>query len=100
MIRLFYLQVIRHNHYQQAALRGQLKQYEIEPERGTILAHNGSQTTPIVLNQALYTLYADPKFVRGSATTAAAIQKVIGGDTGEYENKMKKESRYEILAKK
>ena len=45
-IRLFYLQVIRHDYYQQAALRGQLKQYEIEPERGTIVAHNGAQTTP------------------------------------------------------
>ncbi len=100
-VRLFYLQVIRHNHYQQAALHGQLKQYEIEPDRGTILAQNGSETTPIVLNQTLYTLYADPKFIKDSAKTALAVEKVVGGEVSDYEEKMKKSaSRYEILAKR
>lgn len=100
LVRLFYLQVIRHNYYQQAALRGQLKQYEIEPERGTLVAHNGAEITPIVLNQTLYTLYADPKFIKDSGATALAVQKAIGGDAGAYESKMKANSRYEILAKK
>lgn len=101
LIRLFYLQVIRHDYYQQAALRGQLKQYVIEPARGTILARNGVETIPIVLNQALYTLYADPKFVKDPAANALAMQKIIGGDAGAYEAKMKTvDSRYEILAKK
>lgn len=100
VVRLFYLQVIRHDHYQQAALRGQLKQYEIEPERGVITAHNGSGTTPIVLNQTLYTLYTDPQFIKDASKTALAVQKAIGGDAGEYEEKMQKKSRYEILAKK
>ncbi len=100
LVRLFYLQVIRHDYYQQAALRGQLKQYEIEPERGTLVAHNGAEITPIVLNQTLYMLYADPKFIKNSGATAAAVQKVIGGDASAYEIKMKANSRYEILAKK
>lgn len=77
VVRLFYLQVIRHDHYQQAALRGQLKQYEIEPERGVITAHNGSDTTPIVLNQTLYTLYADPQFIKDAPKTALALQKAV-----------------------
>ena len=101
VVRLFYLQIIRHDYYQQAALRGQLKQYEIEPERGTILAHNNGGNTPIVLNQTLFTVYADPKFVKDIPATAIAVQKVLGGDAGEYEAKMKASpSRYEILAKK
>jgi len=101
VVRLFYLQVIRHNYYQQAALRGQLKQYEIEPERGTILAHNNGTNTPIVLNQTLYTVYTDPKFVSNVPATALAVQKVLGGNASEYEAKMKASpSRYEILAKK
>lgn len=100
-IRLFYLQVIRHNYYQQAALRGQLKQYEIEPRRGVIAAHNGETTTPLVLNQTLYTLYADPKFIKDPGAAALAVQKVIGGDASAYEAKMKpSKSRYEILAKR
>ncbi len=100
IIRLFYLQVIKHNYYQQAALRGQLKQYEIEPTRGIVTAHNGEGTTPIVLNQTLYTLYADPKFIKDVPATSLAVQKAIGGDASAYAEKMKSNSRYEILAKK
>lgn len=100
VIRLFYLQVIKYDHYQKSALRGQLKQYEIEPERGNIMAHNGSEISPLVLNQTLYTLYADPKFIKDQNSTAIAVQKVIGGDVNTLVEKMKAKSRYEILAKK
>ena len=100
VIRLFYLQIIQHNYYSQAAMRSQLKQYQIEPERGIILAHNSGSTTPIVLNQTLYTLYADPKFIKDSNKTAIAVQKVIGGDAVSFESKMRANSRYQILAKK
>ncbi len=98
-VRLFYLQVIRHNYYQQAAAKSQLKQYEIEPERGTVLAYNNGTPTPIVLNQTLYTLYTDPKFVKDPSSTAMRVQKVIGGNASDYETKMKSKDRYEILAK-
>ncbi|HUP26748.1 MAG TPA: penicillin-binding protein 2 [Candidatus Limnocylindrales bacterium] len=100
VVRLFYLQVIRHNYYQQAALRGQLKQYEIQPERGTVMAYSNGTPTAVVLNQTLYTLYADPKFIKDPLGTAGQVQKVIGGNVGDYEAKMKANSRYEILAKK
>lgn len=101
VIRLFYLQVIRHDYYQQAALRGQLKQYEIAPTRGEILAHNGDTTSPLVLNEKLYLLYADPAFVKDAGAAAAAVQKIIGGDQNTYETAMKTpNSRYAILAKK
>src|SRR4029079_79936 len=62
-VRLFYVQVIRHDYYRQAALSAQLKQYEIPAERGVIKAHDGTSVTPIVLNEKLYTLFADPIFV-------------------------------------
>lgn len=101
VIRLFYLQVIRHDHYQQAALRGQLKQYEIPAERGEIVAHNGDTTAALVLNEKRYLLYADPSFVKDASGAAAQIQKIIGGDQATYESLMKTEgSRYQILAKK
>ncbi len=101
IIRLFYLQVIKHSYYTQAALRGQLKQYEIDSERGVLYAHHNGGRTPIVLNQKLYTVYADPKFIKDPGATALAVQKVIGGDAASYETKMKANpSRYEILAKK
>ena len=101
VVRLFYLQVIRHNHYQEAALRGQLKQYEIPPERGEIIAHSGSGTAALVMNEKRYLLYADPSFVKDASAAAAQIQKIIGGNQSDYESLMKTEdSRYQVLAKK
>ena len=40
VIRLFYLQVIRHDYYQTAALTKQLKEYEIPADRGVIEAYS------------------------------------------------------------
>ncbi len=99
--RLFYIQIFRHTYYEQAAIRGQLKQYVIQPERGEIIAHNGDGYIPIALNQKLFTLYADPQFVKNPNDSAEAITKIIGGSASEYASKMSdKTSRYQILAKR
>src|SRR5471030_1655381 len=79
ILRLFYLQIIRHDYYQRAALSDQLKQYTILPDRGTILAHQGSDTIPIVLNERLYTLYADPTLVKNPAGTAVTLSAITKG---------------------
>src|SRR3954466_14825761 len=63
-LRLFYLQVIQYGHYRAAALSDQLKQYEIPATRGVIKAHDGDNVLPVVLNQKLYILYADPVYVK------------------------------------
>ncbi|MDQ3159227.1 MAG: penicillin-binding protein 2 [bacterium] len=100
IIRLFYLQVIQHANYKQQALIGQLKEYEIEPTRGTIYAMNGSEKVPIVLNEPRFTLFADPLFIKDSNSAAEQIEKQIGGNVTEYKEKMEADSRYQILAKK
>ena len=101
VVRLFYLQVIRHDYYHKAALQSQLKQYEIPAERGTILAHDGDHTTPLVLNEKKYTLFADPTYIKDPLKVASAVAKVIGGDTNKIENLLKtKSTRYVVLAKK
>lgn len=99
-IRLFYLQVIRYDYYRKAALSAQLKEYQIPAERGIIEAYEGDQTTPIVLNEKKYTLFADPKYIKNTESAALRIQKEIGGDASEYEKQMKLDTRYAILAKK
>ncbi len=99
-IRLFYLQIIRHDYYQKAALSGQLKEYEIPAERGIIEANDGNQTTPLVLNEKRYTLFADPKFIKEPNKVAEKVQDIIGGNEAEYEQKMRAQSRYAVLAKK
>jgi len=100
VIRLFYLQVLRHNYYNSAALASQLKQYEIPATRGIIEAHDGDNVLPIVLNQTLYTLFADPKFIKDPHATAEAVQHVIGGQVSDYETAIRQPTRYAVLANK
>ncbi|HSX46229.1 MAG TPA: penicillin-binding protein 2 [Candidatus Saccharimonadia bacterium] len=100
-VRLFYIQVIRYGHYRAAALSDQLKQHQIPATRGIIEAHDGGNVLPIVLNQELFTLYADPVYVKNADGDATRIQRIIGGDAGQYAKLMKtKDTRYAILAKK
>jgi stage V sporulation protein D (sporulation-specific penicillin-binding protein) len=100
-VRLFYVQVIRYGHYKTAALNDQLKQYQIPASRGIIKVHDGDATVPIVLNQKLYTLYADPVYVKDRDKTAAKVASIIGGSTGKYAKIMDaKNTRYVVLAKR
>jgi len=99
--RLFYLQVVRHDHYRRLALAGQLKQYTISAERGTIAAHEGDQTVPLVLNQKLYTLYADPTLVKNVNDDAVKLVDITQGDAAAYSQAMKTpKTRYVVLAKR
>jgi len=99
-VRLFYLQVIRYDYYKRAALNDQLKQYTVPAERGIITVHLGSGTVPIVLNQKLYTLYADPTIVKHADKTAAQLQPIIGGNVDTIMQLLQvKHTRYVIVQK-
>lgn len=100
-LRLFYVQIIRYDHYKTAALSDQLKQYQIPATRGVIKAHEGDAVVPIVLNQKLYTLYADPTLVKNPDRAAGKVAGVIGGDPAKYAELMRtKKTRYVVLAKR
>jgi cell division protein FtsI (penicillin-binding protein 3) len=101
-VRLFYVQIIRYNHYKAAALSDQLKQYQIPASRGLIEAYDGNgSVVPIVLNQQLYTLYADPTYVKDADKVAGAVANIIGGKVSDYKTALTaKNTRYAILAKK
>jgi stage V sporulation protein D (sporulation-specific penicillin-binding protein) len=100
--RLFYLQIIRHDYYQRQAFADQLKEYKITAPRGLIKAHDGYDNVPIVLNQTLYTLYADPSFAgKNAETDADKLVPITGGDRTTYIKQMKMPaSRYQILQKR
>lgn len=100
IVRLFYLQIIQHDHYSLAAHQGQYKEYEIPANRGIIEAHDGGNVVPIVLNEDTYTLFADPKYIKDPKSAADAVARIIGGNASEYEEKMRLDTRYSILAKK
>jgi len=98
IIRLFQLQVIQHDYYQTAANKSQIKQYALPAQRGVIDALSNGQTTPLVLNQTTYTLFADPADITKVDSVAKAIQSVIGGSTASYESLMQtKATEYVVL---
>ncbi|HET9173705.1 MAG TPA: penicillin-binding transpeptidase domain-containing protein, partial [Candidatus Saccharimonadales bacterium] len=99
-VRLFYLQIIRYSHYKAAALQQQEADYTIPAARGLIEAHGPNGIEPLVLNQTLYTLYCDPKFITNASSEAAFVANVIGGNASDYESAMRTANRYDILAKK
>jgi cell division protein FtsI/penicillin-binding protein 2 len=100
-LRLFYLQIINYGHYRAAALSKQLKQYEIPAQRGVIEAYDGGQEIPIVLNQQLFILYADPAYVKNPDKTAEKLAPIAGGSAGKYAELMRtKNTRYVVLGKK
>lgn len=101
LARAFYMQVIRYGYYREAAQSDQLKQYEIPADRGTIKAYMGGTAIPIVLNEHLFTVYADPTFIKEPEKVAATVASVLSGDESKYEKLLKtKDTRYVILAKK
>lgn len=101
IIKAFYLQVIRHDYYSKAALNYQLKEYQIPAERGVILAKNGSSTTPLVLNETKFTLFADPIYVKDHKKTADKLAPIIGKASEDVEKLLDtSDTRYVVLAKK
>lgn len=101
LVRLFYLQIIRHDYYKQSATVGHLKEYEIAADRGVIKAHSGGTVVPIALNQTLYTVYADPALVKDYARVAETLAAVLGDHPGTYEGKLRsKDTRYVVIARK
>jgi cell division protein FtsI/penicillin-binding protein 2 len=105
IIQLFLLQIINYNTYKNAALKSQLKQYQIPAERGLIYIEggNGSQV-PIVLDQKLYTLYADPSFIKSNAAAnkiAKKIAPIFNANPGQLTSLMEtKNTRYIVLGNK
>lgn len=100
VIRLFYLEIIRHDYYRKAAISSQLKEYEIQAPRGGIKAHDGEEMVSIVLNEPRYTLFADPKYVKDPKQAGLLLANALGGQAEDYETKLRASSRYAVLAKK
>ncbi len=102
VIRLFYLQVIQHDYYVGLANNEQLKQLVIPSKRGEIYTMDNGEPTKLVLNETVYTVFADPKVVEEPKPIIDLVRKVAGGNSrANLEGLMaKKESRYQILATK
>lgn len=102
VIRLFYLQVIKYSYYRDLANAQQIKELTIPAQRGLIYAMNGNNTpVPLVLNETVYTVFADPTVVSDKAKVVDTMNSLA--DSYEQPNIADllnvKDSRYEVLAK-
>lgn len=102
VVRLFYLQIIRHDYYTDLARKEQLKQLIIPSKRGEIYAMDGSRPVPLVLNETVYTVFADPKVIEDPKPIIDVVRKVAGGNARSNLDELLavKNSRYQILATK
>lgn len=99
-LRLFYLQVIKHDYYKNLALSSQLKQFEIPADRGGIYAYDGNEIVPLVLNETRYRIVADPEIISDKENTAKALEPVVNIPADQIKSLLERDSRYEIIANK
>lgn len=102
IVRLFYLQVIAHEHYVQLANREQVKKLVIPAKRGMIYASSKDGIVPLVMNQEVYTMFADPTVVKEPAKVEAVAQEIAGGNiiVKDMQSKLKdKSTQYVVIAK-
>lgn len=102
VVRLFYLQIIQHDHYVALANKEQLKQLVIPAQRGEIYAMDGGTPVKVVLNETVYTAFVDPKVVEEPNKIIDVLHRVAGGNTRPNLEGLlaKKETRYQIVATK
>lgn len=102
IVRLFFLQVISHDYYETQAELEHTTKFTIPATRGLIYARDGSGgVSPLVLNETVYTVYADPRYVKDVGHTADELRKIAGGNVVKnFEDGLKnKELQYTVLAR-
>ena len=101
-VRLFYIQVIEHDHYVALAKETQVTKNTIIAERGAVYARDGSSgSTPLVLNETVYTVFADPQEVTDTAKIQEVLNRVAGGEvlSGSFKYLSDTSRRYLVLAR-
>ena len=102
VMRLFYLQVIQHDYYVGLAQEEQQNQFTLPATRGLIYAKSGNQPVQLVMNEKVYTVFADPVIVDEKDKVVETMRKIAGGNMRKDFDKLldNKESRYQIIANK
>ena len=102
VMRLFYIQVIRHDYYQAQADSEQIKQFVLHAKRGEIYAMDGDTPTRLVMNETVYTVWVDPTQVTDKQKIIDELTRVAGGNTRKDFSQYidRKQTRYQVLATK
>ena len=102
VVRLFYLQIIKHDYYVGLAKQEQESRFVIPASRGEIYAKSGDEPVQMVMNETVYTVFADPATVNDKAKVVDTLRQVAGGNVRTDFDKLldNKTSRYAVLATK
>lgn len=102
VVRLFYLQVIQHGYYSSLADNEQIKRLTIPAKRGLIYALDGNKPVQLVMNETVYTVFADPQTTKDDTKIIDVIRRIAGGNArSDLQGLLgNKDSRYQILATK
>lgn len=84
-VRLYSLQVERHDHYTELAERQQQRVVELNPPRGTLYDARGRV---LAVSTPADSLYAEPPRVKDPRSTARALAGVLGMKAREIETKL------------
>lgn len=103
VLRLFQLQILQYGKYTELARASQQRQFVIPAERGKIYMMDGKTPVPVVLNQAVYTVIADPQSIDDKERNQLvdSLREIAGGEMTENvsERLNNKKSRYEVWRK-
>ncbi|MCL2174262.1 penicillin-binding protein 2 [Candidatus Saccharibacteria bacterium] len=102
VVRLFYIQIIEHDKYAVLADQMQINKRTINPERGEFFVRDKDGTlTPLVLNQTVYTVFADPTQINDIEKIRNLIQQVAGGQaiTKNFDKLNDTSTQYVVLAR-
>lgn len=102
VVRLFYLQIIKHGDYLAMADQEQLKRLVIPAKRGNIYAMDSNKPVRLVMNETVYTAFVDPQHVSKPDKIIETFRRVAGGNTRSNIKELifTPDSRYQIIATK
>jgi len=99
VMRLFYLQVIRHEYYVARASGEQVKRLTIPAQRGEIYMKDGDQLAKVVMNQTVFTMFVDPSIMDDKQGVLAAINQIAGGNTVKgFKDRLDDDTQYVRVA--
>ncbi len=102
-MRLFYLQVIKHGYYIEQANQIQIQPLVIQPKRGELYVYDRNEVIPLVKNERVYTVFADPAEIKQPAKTKEALSRIIGGELAANATELMHDEsgkvRYRVLAR-
>lgn len=97
--RLFYVQAIQGKKYAAKAVSQQSRKFEIASKRGNIYVQDSEGLFAVALNNQVYTLAVDPKFIKDKSKTVEKISSITLISADEVASKLDREGRYVELSK-